>query len=337
MGTHYGQLSLAERVSIGLLRAEGQSISKISERLCRSKSTVSRELRRNSKATKQWPGGYDAERAQGLADRRRRWDKRFKLARQPALRDHVKQHLAMGWSPAQIQNRLALDGSNMSISHESIYRYIYHRVAQKDYNWHGLLPRRKFYRGRRPKKGGPAARTFENYVSIDERPLHINERKQAGHWEVDLMAFNHNKTVLLIAQERACRKLIAHRQPNKGATAVRKRLRRSLGALPQSLRQSFTYDNGTEFAQHHKLNKSLGSKSYFCHTHSPWQKGGVENAIGRLRRDMPRKTSPELLTHAAIKKAVQRYNNTPRKCLGFLTPNEAWDRALESTIVALQT
>jgi transposase, IS30 family len=337
MGTSYGQLSLTERISIGLLRAEGQSISKIAARLGRNKSTISRELQRNSKPTKKWPGGYDAERAHNLADRRRRWDKRFKLSRQPALRDLVRQRLAMGWSPAQIQGRLAHEGYSMTISHESIYRYIDHRVAQKDKSWHCLLPRRKYYRGRRPKKGGSPSKTFENYVSIEQRPADIAERQTVGHWEVDLMAFNQNKTVLLVAQERVCRKLFAFRQPNKGALAVKQKLQKTLSPLPKSMRQSFTYDNGTEFALHHKLNIALDSKSYFCHTHSPWEKGSVENAIGRLRRDLPRKTSPEKLSNAAIKKAVNRYNETPRKCLNFLTPNEAWDKAIKSTTVALQS
>jgi transposase, IS30 family len=94
---------------IGLMRAEGHSLNEISESLGRPKSTISRELARNSKPTKQWPGGYDALRADDLAARRRRWDCRYKLARQPKLRDHVEKHLAMGHSPEQIAGRLALE------------------------------------------------------------------------------------------------------------------------------------------------------------------------------------------------------------------------------------
>jgi transposase, IS30 family len=337
MGNHYGQLSLKERSLIGLLHAEGRSNIEIGRQLGRASSTIGRELRRNSKQTKLWPGGYDAERADALALRRRRWDCRFKLARQPTLQSLVRKRLAMGWSPSQIAGRLALESRSMSISHESIYRYIDSRVAQKDYSWHILLPRQKYYRGRRPKKGGAPSKTFENYVSIDQRPREIATRHTPGHWEADLMAFNHNKTVLLIAQERLSRKLCGGRQPNKGARAVRCRMTRSLAAVPPEMRQSITYDNGTEFAQHHLINKALGTQSYFCHTHSPWEKGGVENAIGRLRRYLPSKTPSQNLTPKAIRSIIRKYNNTPRRCLGFLTPNEVWRRCLKSSTVALQT
>jgi transposase, IS30 family len=151
------------------------------------------------------------------------------------------------------------------------------------------------------------------------------------------MAFNHNKTVLLIVQERLSRKLYGGRQPNKGARAVRQRMTHTMAAFPSAMCQSITYDNGTEFAQHHLINQALGTQSYFCHTHSPWEKGGVENAIGRLRRYLPSKTPPESLTARAISAVIRRYNDTPRKCLGFLTPNEIWSIQLKSSTVALQT
>ena len=106
--------------------------------------------------------------------------------------------------------------------------------------------------------------------------------------------------------------------------------------LPQSLRGSITYDNGTEFAQHHLINKATGTKSYFCHTHSPWQKGGVENAIGRMRRCLPRKTKISEMSQAKIKAITDRHNSTPRKCLGYLTPMEVWTKCIKSSTVALQ-
>ena len=149
MGQCYGQLSLEERVEIYRLHAGGRSQNEIASALDRAPSTISRELRRNSRPTKVWTGGYEPVRAQQLAERRRRWDGRFKLARQPDLRDCVGKSLAMGHSPEQIAGRLALEHGRVIISHELIYRFIYHRAAQKDC-WHRLLPRRKRRRGRRP-------------------------------------------------------------------------------------------------------------------------------------------------------------------------------------------
>ena len=101
------------------------------------------------------------------------------------------------------------------------------------------------------------------------------------------------------------------------------------------MRQTISFDNGNEFAEHHRLHNILGVQTFFCDPHSPWQKGGVENSIGRLRRWLPRKTDLNLLAAADLRRYVQRLNDTPRKCLDFKTPAEAFSE-LKST-VALQT
>jgi transposase, IS30 family len=100
------------------------------------------------------------------------------------------------------------------------------------------------------------------------------------------------------------------------------------------MRKTISFDNGNEFAEHHRLHKTLGVQTFFCDPHSPWQKGGVENSIGRLRRSLPRKTDLNNITAAGLKRHVQRLNDTPRKCLDFTTPAEAFSK-LKST-VALQ-
>src|SRR5690606_41955942 len=126
---------------------DGRSLRGIEVKLGRAARKIDRELRRNTQPTKLMRCSYDGERAQRLALRRRRWDARYKLARQPELRDLVRDGLAMGRSPEQIAGRLALEHGRTIISHESIYRFVYHRSAQKDY-WHRLLPRAKNRRGR---------------------------------------------------------------------------------------------------------------------------------------------------------------------------------------------
>src|SRR3977135_4438110 len=129
MGQCYGQLSLEERIEIYRLHATGRYQNHIASALDRSPSTISRELRRNSRPSKVWTGGYQPVRAQHLAERRRRMDGRFKLARRSHLQGLVKDRLAMGHSPEQIAGRLALEHGRVIISHESIYRFIYHRSA----------------------------------------------------------------------------------------------------------------------------------------------------------------------------------------------------------------
>jgi len=94
-----------------------------------------------------------------------------------------------------------------------------------------------------------------------------------------------------------------------------------------------TFDNGAEFSKHYLLSRRFGIQTWFCDTHSPWQKGGIENAIGRLRRLLPRKSDLDTLPPRSLLTFIELYNNTPRKCLGFKTPNEVF---FENS-VALQT
>jgi IS30 family transposase len=334
MGQRYGQLSLEERIEIYRLHAGGRSQNNIASALDRAPSTISRELRRNSRPSRVWKGGYAPIRAQQLAERRRRMDGRFKLARQPDLRKRVRKSLAMGHSPEQIAGRLALEHGRVIISHESIYRFIYHRLAQKDY-WHRLLPRHKLRRGHRRHKGGSPASFIKQRRPITERPAEVEGRKVPGHWEADFMLFARYGQGVLVLHERQTRFNIAQRPVDRKAVRTASTITRRLGRLPQAMRKTVSFDNGTEFAEHHRLHKALGVQTFFCDPHSPWQKGGVENSIGRLRRYLPRKTDLNSITAADLKRYVQRLNDTPRKCLDFKTPAEAFSKL--KSIVALQT
>jgi IS30 family transposase len=331
MGRCYGQLSLEERVEIYRLHAGGRSQNHIASALNRAPSTINRELRRNSRPTKVWPGGYEPVRAQQLAERRRRWDVRFKLARQPHLRDRVGKSLAMGHSPEQIAGRLALEHGRVIISHESIYRFIYHRTAQKDY-WHQLLPRRKKTRGRYGRSRG---NFIKQRRSIVERPAEVEGRGTPGHWEADFMLFAKCGQGLLFLHERQTRFNIVHRPNDRKAAPTAQAIARQLRKLPKAMRKTISFDNGNEFAEHYRLHQSLGLQTFFCDPHSPWQKGGVENSIGRLRRFLPRKADLNLVTAAHLRRHVHRLNNTPRKCLDFKTPAEAFSQL--KSMVALQT
>lgn len=332
MGTHYNQLSLGERVKLELLLEQGSSLRSIAAQLGRAPSTISREVRRNAQATNQWRGPYQGERADRLAARRRRWDARFKLARQPDLRELVRKHLAMGWSPQQIAGWLARQHARTRISHESIYRYIYHCSAQKDY-WHRLLPRAKFRRGPAGRRGGSPVDRIKRRQPMHERPPLANERQEVGHWEIDLMLFARYGQAVLVVHERLTRFTKLFRQPSKAAKPVIDRLLAFFGSLPPDLRRSATFDNGTEFAEHHQLIDKLRMQTYFCDPHAPWQKGGVENTIGRMRRHLPRKTNLDEKTQQELDGIAERSNLTPRECLDFFSPDDIFSKNLS---VALQ-
>ena len=332
MGTSYTQLSVDERIELARLRADGYTLEAIGLCLNRHASTISRELRRNSQPTKQYAGGYAPVRAHELTQRRRRWDARYKLVREPALQTYVGKCLATGYSPEQISGRLARDNRTrdcpaellgLSISHESIYRFVYYRSAQKDY-WHRLLPRAKSRRGRfKRDRIGPSER-IPGRVSIAERDAQVNTRQTFGHWEGDLMLFSTYGQAVLVAHERTSRVCFYRKQPDKQALHVFDALHQLFEPLPQAARRSITFDNGTEFSLHQRLNQELNMTTYFCDTYSPWQKGGVENAIGRARRDIPRKTDLATLSQHDLDRIARKHNNTPRKCLDYQTPAESF-------------
>lgn len=324
----YQHLTLSERIELFRLHKCGQSVRAIARSLGRSASTISRELARNSAPTKAWSEGYEPARAQALALRRRHWDARFRLSRDPRLRTHVHERLKAGWSPEQIAGELRTRCGRCVISHESIYRFVYHRSAQKDY-WHRLLPRHKSRRGRLGRRGANPVDFIRQRVSLGLRPSSANDRSARGHWEADLMLFARYGQAILVTHERHSRLLLATRQPNKQALPVARQLLRQFRGLPKALRRSLTLDNGTEFSYHYQLHR-LGMATYFCDPHAPWQRGGIENAIGRLRRGLPRKTDLARLEPRQLDHVIATYNHTPRKCLGFKTPAQVFCSGLKS-------
>jgi transposase, IS30 family len=323
MGRSYQHLGLDERCAIAQRRAAGESVRQIAAALDRSPSSIAREVKRNGGAKLGYKPGYANDQA-----RARRW-RGSKLLRHPELQALVLERLRRGWSPQQIAGRLAREHGRVIISHETIYRFIAAQIARtKDYAWRLYLPRGKSKRGFRGRKGGSSADHIKSRVPIALRPPGAADRAQPGHWEADLMLFRTYGQAILALHERSSRALAILRQPNKRAAPVATAIEATLAALPSHLRQTITFDNGTEFAEHHRLRRRLGVQTFFCDPHAPWQKGGVENAIGRLRRVLPRKTDLATLSPHQIRDLARLYNHTPRKCLDFQTPAEVFLEAL---------
>ena len=322
MGRSYKQLSLEDRCEIARLSANGSSIRQIAAALDRPPSTISRELKRNQGATVGFKPAYAQQQM-----RARRWSG-GRLTREHDLRRAVMERLGQGWSPEQIAGRLAREYGRKVISYETIYRFIYAQIRRTDdFSWRRYLPRGKSKRGIRGKRGGSPASFIEGRVPLAERPPDINDRRIAGHWEADLIMFSKYGQAILTVHERTSRLLLGVRLASKVAVGVARHLVHLFAALPQSLRQTVTFDNGTEFAGHLAL-RSLSIETFFCDPHSPWQKGGIENAIGRMRRFIPRKTDLDKLPTRRLRRIIAAYNNTPRKCLDFRTPAEAFSEVL---------
>jgi transposase, IS30 family len=195
----------------------------------------------------------------------------------------------MGWSPEQIAGRMELEGSEHVISTESIYRHAYSPGGRRA-GLPRLLAQRKPRRGRR-RRNGAREPAIPNRTPIHQRPTKAHLRSQFGHWEGDLMHFRRQRDILLTLQERRSRLTLARRLLSKDADGTADAIAAELSRLPTGARRTITHDNGGEFARHEAVTNQIGLRAYFCDPHSPWQRGSIENANGRLRRDLPRKTS----------------------------------------------
>lgn len=321
MKTSYRQLNLEEREKIAILRAQGQSIRKIAKDLARSHSTILRELDRNSAPVNKGyylPSGAH-ERA--LISRRKRGRK--KKFKNDFLRNYVESKLQIGWSPEQIAGKMIIDHLDFSISHESIYQYIYSAAP----HLRGYLTRR--HRKRLPKRHSRKHQRshIPNRVAIDVRPSLINQRIRFGHWESDsIEAARGDKFCLNILVERKSRLVQISKMQDHSPRSTRQSIQARLGIFPKQARRSITYDNGFENLQHEKVNQTLGIKSYFCNPFHSWEKGTVENTIGLVRRFIPKGTEIYPLQKRFIRKIESLLNNRPRKCLGFRTPLELFNK-----------
>jgi len=311
----YSHLSDDEREQIGLAKAVGHSIGAIAKAIGRPKSTVSRELSRNKLPS----GRYSPLHAAGAYQLRRRREAR--IERDRALRTFVVDRLAEGWTPEQISGWLK--GGNeprlRAVGCETIYAFIYRAAQQAEQLWRYLT---RHHKRRRPRRLRPSQDTIKDRVSIHERPKKVDARTESGHWEGDLIICKRTRPVLVL-HERKSRVTLAARLAGKTAAETISVMLAVFARIEPALRKSITFDNDTAFAQHALLRTMRAMTTWFCDAYASWQKGGVENANGRLRRWLPRQIDIDKVSDEEIQDIVITANLTPRKCLGFKTPFQA--------------
>lgn len=321
------RLKLDERVIIQTLLAEKRSISYIADKLKRNRSSIHREV-------KKWvvnrKDRYDAKLAQFCADdeykNKRNSDK---INTYKKLKDFVYSRLEQNHSPEQISGRLKAMFPNdpiMSISHEAIYQHIY-RKRQSKLGRHliSLLPY-SHTRRRHNRKGGKKKNRIADIKRIDLRPKHIELRKQAGHWESDLMIGLGHKSAIATLVERKTRFVYILKLESKTSASVTKEIAKKMNRLKPQLRRTMTHDNGMEMANHKWLENNTGMNIYFANPYSSWERGTNENTNGLIRRFFPKKTDFSNVSKEQLPEAQNKLNNRPRKVLGFLTPNEMMKR-----------
>jgi len=325
MGKYYSHLQTEDRVLIHELLYSGWAISSIADVLKVDKSTIYRELHRNSGKT-----GYRPLSAQ-LNYKARQNNKPSKLDNDPELKSFVIEKLNRGWSPEIIDGYLKKQQKKQVISYETIYRFIYSPEGLKLKLYQHLFRKRRYRYSRIKRRRKTIAN--ERKRKIADRSESINQRRQFGHREGDLILFRKTKTNLFTLRERKSRYMVAIKNPSRKAEITNHSLFQYIDKhIPLKNVKSMTLDNGVEFAYHEKMSKKLRAKIYYCEPYKSYQKGAIENANKLLRTKLPRHTDIDSISQNDIDKVSQIFNNRPMKCLGYETPKAVYDKAMGNKV-----
>lgn len=305
----YAHFTLKERICLEGMREAGKSPSEIARLLGRSRSTISRELRRNGNRQGRYSswGAYSK-----AAARRKRSVRRRRIEKDPELHGYVREKLRPYWSPeltAAMWNREHPGGR---IAFATIYRAI------KDGLLEGVAARTHLRRRGRKRHGMRGKfNTIQPEHTIHERGREIEERMRCGHWEGDTVRGAAGKGGLLTLVDRKSRMLLAVKVNDfSGGTLYEAVMRAFDGMSPKSL----TFDNGSEFARWKDMERDLNAVVYFADPHSPWQRGSNENVNGVLRFFFPKGCDFLALSQKDIDRKVALINLRPRFCLGLRSP-----------------
>jgi len=315
----YQQLCKEERFYIWQALREGKNQKQVAEALGRHPSTLCREIKRNKYTQCHL---YTYHWAIQIVKHRKHRAKRQKYRKlnneiAPLIKHLIRQYL----SPEQVSGYLKKH-HDISLSHETIYRFIYSdatRKAQlKPFLRQGCNQRRKRY------GSGARASCIPNRVSITERPKEVEEKERLGDWECDTVIGKDRKSVLVTVVDRTSLYTACSRVYSRSAQVVGNAIIRILRPFKGRVK-TLTFDNGSEFVTHETIAHALDAKTYFAHPYSSWERGINENTNGLLRQFFPKKTDFRQISWKQVKEAVDNLNNRPRKTRDYLTPNQMFN------------
>lgn len=309
MGRPYTHLSMVERLFIAFWRRRGGSWAQIGRLLGRPPSAAWREVRRNRVA----PDLYRPEQAEQLARRRRRAPRRALRLADAQLCSRIGARLGIGWSP-QLVARF-VPGCT---SARTIYRAARSFMAHA---WAGLLNgtsgRERARRARRER--------IHHRLMLELRPPHVALREEHGHWEGDtIRPVAGSKAGLLVLVERTSRLVRLAPLPDLRAATLNAAAARILSGFTV---RSLSVDNGMEFASHQKLSARIGAPVYFCHEHSPWERGTCEQTNKLIRYFIPKGCDLAGCSRTYIRLVETLLNQRPRKVLNYLSPEQSMSQA----------
>lgn len=320
MANIYEHLSDSERRRIGRLRNSGWSVRQIGKALGRSVSTVSDEIKRNSVK-----GTYDPHRAAHKAYVRRKYSKvqGLKVVQARGLRPFVEEKLQAEWSPEMIAGRIRLVETTLPpVSTKAIYKFV---ASVQGRPFEHCLHRRRVHRKGGPKRGRKAV--LDGRVSIEQRPKHVEERQEFGHFEGDFIESGKDGSgSLLVLVERKTRYPFLAYCGDRTTKTVNELAVRLLSGVPVA---SLTLDNDLSFQKHEELSRLLGTTIFFCHPYCSHEKGTVENRNGRIREKIPKRTDLSQVPEEVIRAVETKLRSLPMKCLNWQTPQESWDEEMK--------
>lgn len=311
----YSQLTLDDRINIYIGLQQNFTLQEIAEHLGKNKSTISREIKRNSGKR-----GYRYKQAHTISVLRKINSKKY-IRLNPLLQRLIERKLKKEWSPEQISGWLGKNG-HPKISHETIYKMIY---LDKDLG--GILykylrqsnkKRRKSYGTGKSQKG-----SIKNRISINQRPKIVDAQRRIGDLEGDtIVGKNHNGSIVTLVDRKSLY-LKMYLLKDRTSKSVSRSIIKMMSSMKNMI-HTITFDNGKEFAMHEEIASKLNAKIFFADPYSFWQRAINENINGLIRQYIPKKTDFSKLTQKEIALIERKINHRPRKKLGFKTPHEVF-------------
>ena len=315
MARRYKHLTYEERCQIEILKAVGNSPALIAKTLGVHRSTITRELRRNSTCL-----AYDPRQAQRKAQNRRHRVSTRKMS--TGMIAIVEEKLKLNWSPEQISGWLKRQRKG-HVSYETIYKYIWADKKRGGFLYKCLRHSGKKYNKR--SKGASGRGCIPGRVDIKERPGIVEEKKRLGDWELDTIIGARHRGVIVSMVDRASKLTHLVKVPNKTAKEVEKALIKKLGPKREFI-YTLTSDNGKEFACHQNISAALEADFFFATPYHSWERGLNEHTNGLVRQYFPKRVGFDDISNDDVERVEILLNNRPRKVLNFETPLEAFNR-----------